>query len=592
MKSLKIVSEYFKKHLPRYFAGISLVFVSTYLNTILPKYIGIGIDALNAADKSAEDVKKIAAFLAAVSVSAFLTKFVWRYLILGFCRHVEFHLREHVFAHLQRLSQDYYVKNNTGDLITRAIVDVQAVRQMLGFATVASIDAVITIIMSVYNMSSSVGFYFTLLAIAPVPPVMFVIVKVRLLVRKRYTKVQEAISDISSKVQENITGIRVMKAFSQEDKESAVFNILSRRKVRKELSLARAFALIQPSVAVTYAVVFSVFLVAGGSMVAKTSISLGAFVSFITYMLLMVTPIGHIGKIVERWQRGVASMRRIDSILLAKPTVDDSQADATIQALETGAVSARNLTFSYETSGVVLDGLSFEVPSGGSAAVMGPTGCGKSTLIGLLIRLWKCQDSMLFADGKDINTIPLETLRNSCAYVPQESFLFSDTILENIRFYDRTISDERVYEAARAANIHEDIEGFPNGYQTVVGERGMTLSGGQKQRIAFARALVTNPKILLLDDCMSAVDSETEKQIIQNLKTRISACTAFIVTHRLSAALLADTVIILDENGRVAQQGTHERLSALGGAYAELVEAFRAAEAAESGNGDSDEKRG
>jgi len=589
LRSGKIVFNYFKKHWPRYAIGIILVFISTYMNTMIPRYLGYAIDGLNSKIIIISAVQKIAIAMAVIAIIAFLTRFIWRYLILGFCRQIEFFLREKLFSHLQKLSVDYYVKNNTGDLITRAIVDVQAVRMMLGFATVSIIDAVVTTVMSIINMSISINFVFTLLAVAPIPLLIFVIIKVRLLVRKRYTKVQEAISIISSKVQENITGIRVMKAFSQEEKESSAFNGLSINKLNAEIKLARAFAVVSPSVSLTFGIVFSIFLVAGGSMVAKNVVSLGDFVSFNTYLLLIMAPISNVGRIVDRWQRGIASMRRLDSIFLTNPTIDDSNTDADIKSLKTGSIRAENLSFAYENTINIVSDLNFDVPSGGSIAIMGPTGCGKSTLVGLLMRVWGCGENMLFIDGKDINSIPLKVLRGSCSYVPQESFLFSDTIMENIRFYNKSITDEQVIAAAEAAYVHENIMEFPLGYGTVVGERGMTLSGGQKQRIALARALATNPQILLLDDCMSAVDSETEKNIIENLKVKISHCTSVIVTHRLSAAALADIVLILDATGRITEIGSHATLIDKNGIYAKMVDSMQTGNDLRSGDGDLNE---
>jgi len=572
LRSSKIIFLYFKRHWVRYAIGIILVFVSTYLNTMIPRYLGYAIDGLNINNVIVKEVQNVAFKLALISIFAFLTRFIWRYLILGFCRQIEFYLREKLFSHLQKLSVDYYIKNNTGDLITRAIVDVQAVRMMLGFSTVAIIDAVVTTVMSIINMSSSINIMFTLLAVVPIPFLIFVIIKVRMLVRKRYTKVQEAISNISSKVQENITGIRVMKAFSQEKKESAAFSELSEKKLNAEVKLARAFTVVSPSVSFTFGIVFSIFLVIGGSLVANHSVTLGDFVSFNTYLLLIMTPIGNVGKIVDRWQRGIASMRRLDSIFLAKASIDNSKADMNIKSISSGSVRAENLYFAYKENENILNDLNFYIPSGGSIAIMGPTGCGKSTLVELMMRIWSCGNNMLFIDGKDINTIPLKVLRENCAYVPQESFLFSDTIMENIRFYNKSITDEQVRAAARAAYVHENIMEFPLGYNTIVGERGMTLSGGQKQRIALARALVTNPQILLFDDCLSAVDSETEKNIVCNLKSEISKCTAIIVTHRFSVSVLADSIIILDSNGKIAEYGTYSELTNKKGLYSKLIE--------------------
>lgn len=524
------------------------------------------------------DIRQIALVMGVIALISFASRFIWRYLIFGFCRKIEFYLREVIFRHLQELSLDFYIKNNTGDIITRSIVDVQAVRMMFGFATVAMIDAVITTVMSVVNMSSSTGPALTLLVITPIPFLIYTILKVKRMVKNRYTKVAEAISDISSKVQENITGIRVMKAFSQEGKESAAFNILSTKKFNAEIKLAKVSAIVGPTIGLTFGIVFSVFLVVGGSLVARKIITLGDYVAFNSYLLLITGPVSQAGRIVDRWQRGTASLKRLDAIMLENSTIDDSKADMGITDLGSGEINAQHLSFSYGNGDVVVNDLSFFIPSGGSLAVMGPTGCGKTTITALLMRLWACGDNMLFVDGKDINTIPLKVLRRSCAYVPQDSFLFSDTILENIRFYDDSITDEQVIAAAKEANVHDNIMSFPAGYETAVGERGMTLSGGQKQRIALARALVRNPKILLLDDCLSAVDSATEKNIVESLGNRLSHCTVVIITHRLSAASLADNILLMDNNGRLDEYGSHETLMRNKGNYFTLLKTMEAAD--------------
>ena len=576
--------KYFRKHWPRYITGLILVCIATFLNTMIPRKLGDAIDALSSPLSTPQDVKEIAVVLSVISVLAFIARFIWRYLIVGFCRYIEFYLREKLFEHLQRLTAEFYVKNNTGDIITRAIVDVQAIRMMLGFGMISIIDVFVTTVMSVINMSVSINIYFTLMALAPIPFLILIIMKVRVLVGKRYLKVQESISNISSKVQENITGIRVIKAFSQEEKESAVFNVLSTKKLKAETKLAQAFAVMNPSVSLAFGIVFSVFLAAGGSMVAKGSVTLGDFVSFNTYMVLIMAPIGHIGKIVDRWQRGITSMKRLDKIFLTKPSVDDAASDNTIKELTTGTIKVINLNYSMDNN-VILKDISFELPSGSTLAIMGPTGSGKSKILELLIRLWRCDNSMIYIDGHEISSVPLNLLRNNCAFVPQDTFLFSDTILENIRFYNKSITDEQVFEAAKAALVHESIMDFPAGYQTVVGERGMTLSGGQKQRIALARALVTKPRILLLDDCMSAVDAETEKEIIKNLKVIIKGCTTVIVTHRIPAAALADQIVLLKANGSIDEAGTHRQLLAANGSYKKLVETMQAGEVFAVGDG-------
>lgn len=587
MQASQIVLQYFKKHWFRYTSGLIVVFIATYLNTMIPRRLGFAVDALAASEINIDAVKRVALSLAFIAVGAFLSRFLWRYLIMGFCRYIEFHLREKLFSHLQKLYPDYYVRNNTGDIITRLIVDVQAIRAMIGFGTVSIIDAVVTVVLSIINMSLSINGLFTLMAFAPIPFLVFLLIKLRLLIRKRYGKVQESISDIASKVQENITGIRVIKSFSQEEKESAVFNILSTNKLKAETTLARAFAVMNPSVSLAFGIVFSVFLVAGGSMVAKSQVSLGDFVSFNSYLLLIMNPISNIGKIVDRWQRGMTSMKRLDKILLEEPTITDAKADMNITTLDSGSISAKDLSFSFTNGNQILKNISFDIPHGGSLAIMGPTGCGKTKILELIVRLWECDEDMLFVDGHDINKIPLKTLRNECAFVPQDTFLFSDTITENIRFYKNNISDEQVIEAAKAAFVHDNISDFPKGYNTVLGERGMTLSGGQKQRVALARAIAAKPKILLLDDCMSAVDAETEREILGNLKNIIADCTLVIVTHRLSASSLANKILLLSSEGEIEEYGSHQELISSGGTYCKMVEDILAQESLNEEEGDS-----
>jgi ATP-binding cassette subfamily B protein len=570
LRAGKIVLGYFKKYWPRYFLGLILVFVSTYLATVIPLKLGEAIDALGSPQYTSYEVKRIALTLAVIAVLSFAARFVWRYLIIGFCRYVEFFLREKVFSHLLSLSSDFYTANDTGDIITRTISDVQAVRMMLGFGIVSIINTIVTVTMSVINMSASMNIYFTLMALVPVPFMVFVITRVRKLVKDRYKNVREAVSAISSKVQENITGIRVIKAFVQEEEESKVFDALSENKLKTEIEFARAHSALSPAVSLSVGIVFSAFLVAGGSMVAKGSASLGDFVAFNTYILLIMQPLGNIGRIVERWQRGITSMSRLDDILLSAPAVDDSKADFNIKSIESGQLAVKNLSFSIGEKSILKD-VTFNLPDKGTIALMGPIGSGKSKLLEVIIRLWPCDDGVVFLDDKDINQIPLSVLRNNCSIVHQDTFLFSDTIFENIRMFDENINIEQVIEAARLADVHDNISEFPEGYETVVGERGMTLSGGQKQRVALARALIRKPKLLLLDDCLSAIDSQTEKRIIRNLKEATGDCSVIIVTHRVAAAALADSIVILSQDGEIAEIGAHEELDALGGYYSTLI---------------------
>ncbi len=582
----KLIAKLFRKNMVRYGAGIILVIVTQVLNTQIPKLLGDLIDSLQAPSSVISEVYALAGTMAGVAIAAFLFRFLWRYLIMGFTRSIELNLRESLFTKLQSLSANFYLKYNTGDLITRSISDVQAVRMMFGMGLVGIVDVLVVNAVSIYYMVQSTGWLLTASAIIPIPFIILLLVKVRSGVRKRFRKLQESISAISSKVQENITGIRVVKAFAQEKSESAIFDKLSRNKWGAEMKMARLSAVVSPIVQLAFGTVFSVFLIFGGQAVIKGTLSLGDFVAFNGYLLLVIEPVNMISRIVQVWQRGRVSMSRLDEIFRVSPEVDDSRADSSLTELESTDIRVEGLTYFYpESNKKALQNISFSLPQGGILAIMGPTGSGKTTLANLLMRVWQAPQNHIYIGGHEISTIPLALLRQSIAYVPQDTFLFSDSIENNIRFSNESIPFEEVEKAAIAAAVDDNIKALPKGYETVVGERGMTLSGGQKQRICIARALVKNPRILLLDDCLSAVDSQTEQLILGNLREIMTHCTTLMITHRVSAAAMADKILLLDEEGRMAAFGSHSELKATSPAYQHLLEVIEAEKETESDNG-------
>lgn len=583
LTSGKLIANLFKKNALRYGGGICLVVVTTILNTQIPKLLGQLIDAVKNPDSLLNDVYTLAGAMAAVAVAAFILRFAWRYLIMGFTRRIELHLREALFSKLQSLSADFYIRFNTGDIITRAISDVQSMRMMFGLGLVGIVDVLVVNVVSISFMVQTTGWVLTAVAIVPIPFLIFMLVKIRSGVRKRFRRLQESVSAISSKVQENITGIRVIKAFAQEKSESAIFSGLSRNKWQAEMHMARLSAVVSPIVQLAFGIVFSVFLILGGGMVIKGQLTLGQYLSFNGYLLLIIEPINMISRIVQVWQRGRVSMQRLDAIFTVSPGVDDSHADPSVTDLGGGDIRVEHLTYTYPNNEKpVLRDISFTIPQGGILAVLGPTGCGKSTLTNLLMRVWQTPENTIFIGGKEISSIPLAVLRANIAYVPQDTFLFSDSIENNIRFSDETIPFEEVEKAAIAAAVDANIKTLPNGYQTVVGERGMTLSGGQKQRVCIARALVKQPTLLLLDDCLSAVDSETEQEILGNLREIMTHCTALVITHRISAAAMADKILLLDETGGVAAYGSHSELKASSPVYNHLLAVIEAENEAEA----------
>ncbi|MBQ8897505.1 MAG: ABC transporter ATP-binding protein [Clostridia bacterium] len=564
---------YFGKYWPRYTVGIVFVIVTTILNSTIPDLLGKAIDVAESENGQLAEMMRYVWLMAGCAIVAFACRLTWRQLIMGFTRAVEMNIRNDLFEHLQKLPPEYYVKNNTGDLITKCIQDTTTIRQMLGMGLVGLIDVLTTNVVTILYMVKTTDVRLTLLAVIPIPFLLFALIKLRSEMRRRFSIVRLKVSDIAGKVQENITGIRVIKAFAQEESENRIFSDMSRDKWKAEMSLVRVFGLINPLTSLVFGAVFALFLYFGAKMVIAGTLTIGAFVAFNTYIGYLMNPVARLSRIIQVWQRGLVSMQRMDTILTAEPTVNDDRADMSINSLPEISIEVSDLTFRYPGTDVdVLKNISFSLPSGGILAVMGPTGCGKSTLLALLMKMWNAPDESIYVSGHPIEKLPINTLRSNVGYVPQDTFLFSDSIMDNIRFYDDSVSEEDAINAAKAAVIHNNISEFEKGYGTVVGERGMTLSGGQKQRVSIARALARHPSLLLLDDCLSAVDAETEHEIINNLKDVLAGSTTVIVTHRINAASLADRILLMNEEGGIAAIGTHEELVATSPEYNRLLE--------------------
>lgn len=560
MTTKQVLIDYIKRNWYRYVLGLSLMLCYTFLFTSIPRITGNIIDLIDDKKPLAEIYATIR-ILGVIVVCYFITLFSWRYILIDVARRLERDMRDALFSRLQLLTSDYYVQNNTGDLITRMIVDIGGIRKMFGLTVADILDMITTSVIAIVYMASATNVKLTLIAVAPTPFLFVALFYVRKLVRERYREVQRAITDIGAKVQENVTGIRVIKAFAQEESESKSFDKLSKYKWKKEISAIWVSGLIGPLIQFTFAVVFSIFLVIGGKMVIAKEVTIGQYYSFNSYLMLIIAPISQFSQILQTWQRAMVSMQRLDIIMTAVPSVDDKQSDSKIIEIPDGSISVSNLTYHYPSTDVdVLKNVSFSLKKGELLAIMGPTGCGKTTIVNLLMRMWNPPGGSIRIGGIEIHTIPLATLRAALAYVPQDTLLFTDTIMNNIRFYNDRINDQDAVEAATISTVHANIATFADGYNTVVGERGTTLSGGQKQRVAIARAIACKPKILLLDDCLSAVDTETEQQILHNLKSYIQDCTTIMITHRISAATLADKVLFLNQDGSVSGYGSHTEL--------------------------------
>jgi ATP-binding cassette subfamily B protein len=539
-------------------------------------------------------VRHTAFLLAAAGFGAFSLHFVWRYMVLGFMRGAEVHLRRGVFSHLESLTSDFYVRYNTGDIITRSISDVQAIRKMFGGSIVWIANSAVTFALAAMHMVRTSGALMSVIALAPIPVLLYFIMKIRKILRRRQRDIRAAASDMAAKAQENLTGIRIIKAFSRENSERDAFAAFSDRKRAAEIRKARLSAIVGPLIMLVYAGVFTVYILVGGKMISAGTLTIGDFTAYNGYILLMVGPIAILGQAIEDWQSGMASIARLDEMLSYVPESRDRDGlgdewhshENPFAPAQTDAdgewISVRNLTFRYPgTDTDVLKNVSFSMRRNEIVAITGPVGCGKTTLMSLFERLWSVPRGMISFAGYDVNDIPIDALRAEIGFVPQDSFLFSDSISENIRFFAENRDDEDILNAARAVAVHGNVVEFADGYGTIVGERGVTLSGGQMQRVSIARALVLRPKILLLDDCLSAVDAETEREILSGLRAYLDGCTAVIVTHRVAAASLADRIVVLGQNGTVEEIGTFGELIAKNGAFASLVRLQNGEEAAE-----------
>jgi len=564
-----LTRDFFRANWISYTIGILLLLVSTTLNTNVPKYLGFAIDALEVGNVDPSAARYYAIMMAVLAFLSFITRLFWRMLLIGNSRKIEFFARERFFAKLQSLPVSFYTRNKTGDLISRAISDIQSLRQLYGMAFVNSIDAVLISSISLAFMIESMDLFTTFIVIMPLPIIIIALSLLRLTLRKRFVVVQQTIAAISERVQENTMGIRILKGFAQERFEQEAFAGLSNDKTAAEMKRVNISALMPSITQLAFGVSFSIFLVQGARFVAHGEMALGTYVAVNGYIALIMRPVRQVSRIVEIWQRGSASIERLNMVF-NEPWDEDEGTDTSITTLRP-SIKISNLTFSYTPElPQVLRNVSIDLPAGKVLGIMGGTGSGKTTLANLLCKLYPAPEGTIRVDGHDITKIPSGVLRNSIGYVPQDGFLFSDTVHGNVRFYAPGTTDEMAEEATKLSLIYDDIIAFPEGFHTICGERGVTLSGGQKQRIAIARALVKNPSIVLLDDCLSAVDTTTEAGILHNLKEFTADRTTIIISHRISTLKHADEIVFL-EDGAIVERGTHEQLLDLNGRYAELL---------------------
>ena len=585
-KSLRPLVPYLKRYRRGLLLGRLCVLFNNGIWILLPQVIRKAVNGLNEG-VTRHKLFTYALMVIGVALAKGIFQFLTRWVVIGISRDIEFDLRNDLFAHLERLSYSYYQRNRTGDIMAKATNDLNAVRNLLGPAIMYSANTIVFTAGALAFMLA-ISPKLTLYAFLPLPVASIIIQYFGRRIHERFERIQAMFSEISARAQENFSGARVIRAYVQEEAEIAAFESANQEYIRRSLGLVRLMGMLWPTLELMLGIAAVIVLWLGGRQVIQGRMNVGDFVAFNTYMAQLTWPVIALGWVINIFQRGTASLVRINEIFLQKPEIaDDPELSpvapqsqlALASSVDTptnghprqelcGEIEFCNLNFGY--NGVpVLKEVNLRIPAGSSLAIVGPTGSGKTTLVSLIARIYDAEPGAVLIDGRPIRELPLETLRRNIGFVPQETFLFSLTIRENIALGRDEASLEEIKSAAEAANIAQDIESFPESYDTTVGERGITLSGGQKQRTAIARALLRSPRILVLDDALSSVDTHTEDKILNHLREIMRGRTTIFISHRVSTVRNADRIAVLHQ-GRIVELGTHDELIALNGYYTDL----------------------
>ena len=574
LRNLKPLLPYMRRYWRGYLWGCLCTVLANAIWVQFPRVIGVAIQDLSGG-VTWRKIFGYAALVMGVTIAHGILLFYMRWIIIGISRDIEFDLRNDLFAQLEKQSASYYQEHRTGDIMARMTNDLAAVRMLLGPAVMYTANTVLFFAGALYFLLR-ISPILTLTALAPMPLASILIQFMGRRIHQRFERIQAMFSDISAQAQENFSGARLVRAFAQEQAQVKAFERSNREYIRRALGLVRLMGMLWPTLEFMLGLAMVISLLVGGHEVLSHRIDIGQFVAFTTYMYMLMWPIIALGYVVNLFERGTASVIRIHELLTAQPTIDDrTAAPISAEPEILGEVEFRDLHFAYPSengnSPQVICGISLRIPAGTSLALVGPTGSGKSTLVSLIPRLFDAPPGSVLIDGRPIREYPLDALRAAVGFVPQETFLFSTTIHENIAFGVPGASPAQVQRAAEAAHIRDEFDLFPNGRETMVGERGLTLSGGQKQRTALARAILRDPRILILDDALSSVDTWTEERILEELRTVMAGRTTILISHRISTVRHADRIAVV-VRGRIAEFGAHEELLERNGYYAGLFQ--------------------